>query len=66
MSDATNTELEIKIAFFERHAEEQDKAILALSKEVDALRREIKDLRERAQPSSGESGPPADERPPHY
>ena len=60
--------LEEKIAYLERHVTEQDKAMLEFSHELDALRRELKALRERpARGGEGEdAGSTADERPPHY
>ncbi len=68
MSDSSTTELEIKLAFLERHQEEQDKIILALSSELASLQREFARLRERlAAPGQGPAdAPPAQERPPHY
>lgn len=65
--------LEEKIAYLERHVTEQDKAMLELSREFDALRRELKALRERApmraagEGEAGEGGATEnEERPPHY
>ena len=68
MSDLPITELEIKLAFLERHQEEQDKIILALSGEVASLHRELARLRDRlATPAQNAAdAPPAHERPPHY
>ena len=61
--------LEEKVAYLERHVTEQDRAMLELVEQVDALRRELKALRD-----GSESGrerregddDSADERPPHY
>jgi uncharacterized coiled-coil protein SlyX len=60
--------LEEKIAHLERHVAEQDKAMLEFSRQLDALRREVKMLRERsATRAAGDEGEgAADERPPHY
>ena len=62
--------LEEKIAYLERHVTEQDKAMLKLSDDLAALRRELKALRERTLSGGGDgsagSEPPPDERPPHY
>ena len=60
--------LEEKIAYLERHVTEQDKAMLELVEQVEALRRELKGLRERSAGSSIQQGgeDPPDERPPHY
>ena len=62
--------LEEKIAYLERHVTEQDKAMLGLADELAALRREMKNWRERTL-SGGADGSaggemPQDERPPHY
>ena len=61
--------LEEKIAYLERHATEQDKAMLELAEELARVRRELKSLRERNAsigPSRSDVGEPGDERPPHY
>lgn len=62
--------LEERLAWFERHVAEQDKAMMELSDLVERLRREVLVLRERsaagASGGSGANEEPADERPPHY
>ncbi len=60
--------LEERLAWFERHVAEQDKAMMELSDLVERLRREVLALRERgAGGAAGMSGAEqADERPPHY
>ncbi len=60
--------LEEKIAYLERHVTAQDKAMLELSREIEALRRELKALRERAATRAAGEGDAAEkeERPPHY
>ena len=61
--------LEEKIAYLERHVTEQDKAMLELVEQVEALRRELKALRDRSASGGGQQGvgdDPSDERPPHY
>ena len=61
--------LEEKIAYLERHVTEQDKAMLELSEEIAALRREMKRVRERAVDggaSARDDLDAGDERPPHY
>lgn len=59
--------LEEKIAYLERHVAEQDKAMLEFSRELDALRRELKRLHEQpASRGAGEEAESKDERPPHY
>lgn len=69
MSDVRIDRLEERLAWLERHVEEQDKVMLAQAEQIDRLRAELRLLRDRAQPGTGEgTGPasPADERPPHY
>ena len=60
--------LEEKIAYLERHVTEQDMAMLEFSRELDALRRELKSLCERpARGAAGDGGDEtAEERPPHF
>jgi SlyX protein len=57
--------LEEKIAYLERHVTAQDRAMLELTEELDALRRELRRVRE-ARADAGTAPEPADERPPHY
>ena len=61
--------LEEKVAYLERHVTEQDRAMLELVEQVEALRRELKALRDRSAGGSeqreGDDDLP-DERPPHY
>lgn len=61
--------LEERLAWFERHATEQDKAMLELAEEISRLRKELFAFRERlpgaGSPGEGD-GAGADERPPHY
>jgi uncharacterized coiled-coil protein SlyX len=67
---ADTGELEIKIAFLEKHIEEQDRAMFAMSRQMDRLERQVARLSElvKGNAEAGPSGPasPADERPPHY
>ena len=60
--------LEERLAWFERHVAEQDKAMLELSDLVDRLRREVLALRDRSAAGASGAGAvdSADERPPHY
>lgn len=62
--------LEEKIAYLERHVTEQDRAMLELVEQVEAMRRQLKSLRERSARGSGEHGESVDdvpdEQPPHY
>jgi SlyX protein len=57
--------LEEKIAYLERHVTAQDRAMLELTEELDAFRREVRRLRE-ARAEAGSAPEPAEERPPHY
>lgn len=62
--------LEERLAWFERHVAEQDKAMLELAELVDRMRRELLALRARglgdgAGGTAGDAGA-SDERPPHY
>ena len=59
------THLEERYAHLQRHQVEQDKVMLDLGKEVEALRKELVKLRARA-PGEAENNAPPDERPPHY
>ncbi len=61
-------DLEERLAFLQRHIEQQDRAFLELSKEVSALAARLArtEAKVTAQVSDADSGPPADERPPHW
>lgn len=67
---ADTGELEIKIAYLEKHVEEQDRAMFDMSRQIDRLERQVIRLTElvKGGTETGPSGPasPADERPPHY
>ena len=63
--------LEEKIAYLERHVTEQDKAMLELTDQLVALRRELAGMRDRAGRGSGAATAGGEddlphERPPHY
>lgn len=60
------TRLEERYTHLQHHVMEQDKVIHGLSEVIDRLRRELAALRESTDADSDASGPPADERPPHY
>ncbi len=67
MSDLTDHELQIKLAFLERHIEEQDKVMHAMRREIAALREEIRRIGERLDAAATTSSKhDVDERPPHY
>lgn len=58
--------LEERLAWFERHATEQDRAMLELNEAMDRLKAELAILRDRASQGSSRPELPEDERPPHY
>jgi SlyX protein len=70
--DTRVARLEERLAWFERHVTEQDKAMMELSDLVERLRREVLALRERSAAGStggggaGVDADQAEERPPHY
>lgn len=58
---------EEKLAFLEKHIEEQDRVILELSRRLDRLEKHLKLLATRVpQDTTGGGELPVDERPPHY
>ncbi|MBM3826063.1 MAG: SlyX family protein [Verrucomicrobia bacterium] len=60
--------LEEKIAFLQRHVEQQDRAMLELTREVTRISERLARAEARLKQQAGgeDSGPPADERPPHW
>lgn len=60
--------LEEKIAFLQRHVEQQDRAMLELTREVARISERLARAEARLKQQDGgeDSGPPADERPPHW
>tara|TARA_B110000037_G_scaffold59161_1_gene72331 strand:+ start:1097 stop:1303 length:207 start_codon:yes stop_codon:yes gene_type:complete len=68
MSTSDIQELETKMAFMERHIEEQDKVILRLQKTTDLLVKEMKKLQDNQSNKDGEGNSEFqhDEKPPHY
>lgn len=54
-------DLEVRIAFLERHLEELDAVVRAIRDEVDRMRQDLRDLR-----SEGQAEATAWEKPPHY
>jgi SlyX protein len=67
MSDDRLTHLEARFAWLERHATEQDRAMVDLADDLRRLKEEVRRLRARAT-ATPEAGPPEDldEKPPHY
>lgn len=67
MSSERIDRLEERLAWFERHVMEQDKAMLEMAGQIDRLKAELSRLKLRAESGgTAEENNPADERPPHY
>ena len=66
MSELPKEELESKIAFLERHIEEQDREILNLRKILDKVLQDVESLRNSVKQTSQQNSDPATERPPQY
>jgi len=66
--DPSRRDLEERIAFLQRHVEQQDRVLLELSREVAKLVDRLARLEAKTAQAAdaAESGPPADERPPHW
>lgn len=58
--------LETRIAYLERHIEEQDREIYRQGELLKRLVRESEKLRERLEDVADSKDMPANERPPHY
>lgn len=60
-------EMQERIAFLQRHIEQQDLAFLELSKEITALSQRLSRMEGKVNQLGGdEEGPPADSKPPHW
>jgi uncharacterized coiled-coil protein SlyX len=60
-------EMQERIAFLQRHIEQQDRAFLELSKEISVLSQRLARMEGKvSQLGSNEEGPPADSKPPHW
>jgi len=66
MSELNTKELEAKIAFLERHVEEQDKEILSLRGSVDGIVLELENLKSSILHASAQTQETESEKPPHY
>lgn len=59
--------LEEQVAHLQRHIEQQDRAMLNLTRETDRLRQRLERLEAKpAADGDSAAGSPADERPPHW
>ncbi len=60
--------LEERLAFLQRHVEQQDREMLELSRELMKLTERLARMEAKVAQgtNSAESSPPADERPPHW
>jgi len=65
--DDTLRRLEEQLVHLQRHVEQQDRAMLDLTREIDRLRQRL-DRLESKPSAEGDTaaGSPADERPPHW
>lgn len=64
MKSESLARLEERLAWLQRHVAEQDKAMLEMAGEIDRLKKQVGELREKlAEPGDA---PRSDERPPHY
>lgn len=60
-------EMQERIAFLQRHIEQQDRAFLELSKEIAVLSQRLARIEGKINQLGGdEEGPPADVKPPHW
>ena len=58
--------LEMRIAYQDDTIETLNETITAQWKQIDALTRQVEELRERLQDAESNAAAPIDERPPHY
>jgi uncharacterized coiled-coil protein SlyX len=66
MNDERLAHLEERLSWLQRHATEQDKAIMDLSAQVDRLKKQVTELREKLTAEVRDDPGAAQERPPHY
>ena len=66
--DSDRQDLEERLAFLQRHVEQQDRVMLELSKEVAKISERLARTEAKLAQSGdlSDSSPPADERPPHW
>jgi SlyX protein len=58
--------LEMRLAFQDETIETLNQTITAQWKQIDALTRQLTELKERLQDAESNAGGPVNERPPHY
>jgi len=66
MSELQVNQLESKLAFLERHIEEQDKVILKMRGKLDKILLDLESLKTSVQHASEQNTDAGVERPPHY
>lgn len=66
MSELPAKELESKLAFLERHIEEQDKVILKMRGKLDKILLDLESLKSSVQHASEQNADTGIEKPPHY
>ena len=66
MNPESFQDLETKIAFLERHIEEQDRVIMKLHQKVETIVQEIGQLKTTLQQASSSPSEIPDEKPPNY
>ncbi len=66
MNELTITKLESKIAFLERHIEEQDKVIFKMRGKIDQIVHDLESLKSSVTTPPQQSPEAGNERPPHY
>jgi len=66
MNPESFQDLETKIAFLERHIEEQDRVIMKFHQKVETIFQEIGQLKTTLQQASSSSSEIPNEKPPHY
>ena len=65
--DDARRRLEEQLVHLQRHVEQQDRAMLELTRESDRLRQRLERLESKpASDGDTSAGSPADERPPHW
>jgi SlyX protein len=58
--------LEVRLSFQDETIETLNQTITAQWKQIDALTRQVAELKERLQDAEGNASGPVNERPPHY